>query len=84
MPVYDWQCDECEHHIEELLPLDESDKYNDKECSECKKGTMQKILGSVLKVSMRPHEIKSRQAGHQQRIADKIKTINEKRSKGTL
>jgi len=84
MPMYDWVCSECEHHIEELLSLDECAKYNDKTCQECSKGKMQKKLGSSLKIGMRTHEVKSRQEGHKNRIANKVKTINEKRSNGTL
>ena len=34
MPVYDWECSECKHHIEELLPLSESDKYNNIKCAD--------------------------------------------------
>lgn len=82
MPIYDWECDECEHRIEELLSLSEHDKYTDTKCNKCKKGKMQKVLGAALKIAMRPHEIKSRQAMHQQRIADKVRTINEKKAKG--
>lgn len=82
MPMYDWICDKCTNHIEELLPISEYDKYNDKMCMQCKSGKMSKVLGSALKIAMRPHEIQSRQAGHQQRIADKIRNIEEKRAKG--
>jgi len=84
MPIYDWNCDKCKNHIEELLPLVDYDKYDNAWCRKCKKGKMKRVFGAALKIAMRPHEIESRQAGHQQRIADKINTIEEKRSKGTL
>ena len=85
MPVYDWTCSQCDWSFEEMLPMSESNKYNDTQCKKCGIGTMNRILHcNGIQVPMRGHEIKSRQIGHKQRIADKVKTIKDKKNKGTL
>jgi len=85
MPTYDFNCDSCDYTTELISSVDDRNDLVGQLCPDCGDGHMVRAVTSVgVKVAMRAHEVSSKQSRHKQRIADKIKTIGEKRNKGTL
>lgn len=47
MPVYDYQCKECQHHFTDMLKIDDRNLPCQGECPNCKKtGTVEQLLSA--------------------------------------
>jgi putative FmdB family regulatory protein len=44
MPIYNFLCKKCNHEYEDLVPYDESGKYETVQCPECGSGEKDKLL----------------------------------------
>ena len=48
MPVYQFQCEKCDHMYEELTEYDEKGKYKGVKCPECKSKKKTKLISSMF------------------------------------
>jgi len=47
MPLYDYECQLCEHSFEEFRTIAEMDIPLENPCPDCKKGEVKRIIGST-------------------------------------
>lgn len=51
MPFYQYQCKECGHSFEEMLPVDRREEPVEAKCPKCgKESTVEIVIGSILSI----------------------------------